>query len=221
MRNSTLCRRREGPGVKGIAGNEVAVRIVTKLSIATIVGRPTRQVSRRYERATPGELIHLDIKKLGRINGDGWRGVAARGDAKPTAATLATTSSTPPSMTTLGRLAADRSRRTQRHLRRILEARQRVFAATASPSEVLTDNASAYQQFTRRRAPSRLAVRVQRHHNHTIAGLTAIDRVNNVAVNSASPHVRKSRDVRAGRRTGRRFRVVAWLAGTPVPRQAL
>ena len=36
--------------------------------------RPTGTVIRRYERAAPGELIHIDIKKLGRIpNGGGWR----------------------------------------------------------------------------------------------------------------------------------------------------
>lgn len=36
--------------------------------------RPTGQVIRRYERAAPGELVHVDIKKLGRIpDGGGWR----------------------------------------------------------------------------------------------------------------------------------------------------
>jgi transposase InsO family protein len=36
--------------------------------------RPTGRVIRRYERAEPGELIHVDIKKLGRIpRGGGWR----------------------------------------------------------------------------------------------------------------------------------------------------
>jgi transposase InsO family protein len=35
---------------------------------------PTRRIIRRYERATPGELIHVDVKKLGRIpDGGGWR----------------------------------------------------------------------------------------------------------------------------------------------------
>jgi transposase InsO family protein len=35
---------------------------------------PTRRVVRRYERATPGELLHVDVKKLGRIpDGGGWR----------------------------------------------------------------------------------------------------------------------------------------------------
>jgi transposase InsO family protein len=36
--------------------------------------RPTGRVIRRYERSSPGELIHIDIKKLGRIpTGGGWR----------------------------------------------------------------------------------------------------------------------------------------------------
>lgn len=36
--------------------------------------RPTGGVIRRYERAAPGELIHVDVKKLGRIpDGGGWR----------------------------------------------------------------------------------------------------------------------------------------------------
>jgi transposase-like protein len=36
--------------------------------------RPTGRVIRRYERARPGELVHLDVKKLGRIpDGGGHR----------------------------------------------------------------------------------------------------------------------------------------------------
>ncbi|NUV78328.1 IS481 family transposase, partial [Streptomyces fungicidicus] len=38
--------------------------------------RPTGRVIRRYERARPGELVHVDIKKLGNIpDGGGWRTV--------------------------------------------------------------------------------------------------------------------------------------------------
>jgi transposase len=38
------------------------------------IDRPTGRVIRRYERSTPGELVHIDIKKLGRIpDGGGWR----------------------------------------------------------------------------------------------------------------------------------------------------
>lgn len=36
--------------------------------------RPTGQVIRRYERARPGELVHVDVKKIGRLrDGGGWR----------------------------------------------------------------------------------------------------------------------------------------------------
>jgi transposase len=36
--------------------------------------RPTPTPIRRYERARPGELVHIDVKKLGRIpDGGGWR----------------------------------------------------------------------------------------------------------------------------------------------------
>jgi len=36
--------------------------------------RPTGEPIRRYERARPGELIHVDVKKIGRLRpGGGWR----------------------------------------------------------------------------------------------------------------------------------------------------
>jgi transposase len=36
--------------------------------------RASRQTTRRYERRRPGELVHMDVKKLGRIpDGGGWR----------------------------------------------------------------------------------------------------------------------------------------------------
>ena len=43
------------------------------LSRLSFIDRPTRTVV-RYERARPGELVHIDVKKLGRIRkGGGWR----------------------------------------------------------------------------------------------------------------------------------------------------
>ncbi len=37
--------------------------------------RASRSTARRYERARPGELVHVDVKKLGKIPpGGGWRG---------------------------------------------------------------------------------------------------------------------------------------------------
>ncbi|ELS58691.1 putative Transposase [Streptomyces viridochromogenes Tue57] len=44
------------------------------MSRLSFLDRPTGQIIRRYERDRPGELIHVDVKKLGRIpDGGGWR----------------------------------------------------------------------------------------------------------------------------------------------------
>jgi transposase InsO family protein len=44
------------------------------LSRLAWMDRPTGQVVRRYERDRPGELLHVDVKKLGRLReGGGWR----------------------------------------------------------------------------------------------------------------------------------------------------
>ncbi len=50
-------------------------RVLTRLGLHRLafVDRPTARVVRRYERAAPGELGHVDVKKLGRIpDGGGW-----------------------------------------------------------------------------------------------------------------------------------------------------
>jgi transposase InsO family protein len=53
--------------------------------------RATGRVVRRYERAAPGELVHVDIKKLGNIpDGGGWRTAGrARGYQNKKATTTA------------------------------------------------------------------------------------------------------------------------------------
>lgn len=44
------------------------------LSRLAWMDRPTGQLVRRYERDRPGELLHVDVKKLGRLrDGGGWR----------------------------------------------------------------------------------------------------------------------------------------------------
>jgi hypothetical protein len=40
--------------------------------------RPTGQIIRRYERDRPGELIHVDVKKLGRLPDGGGHGTLVR-----------------------------------------------------------------------------------------------------------------------------------------------
>ncbi|WP_188945033.1 IS481 family transposase, partial [Nakamurella endophytica] len=57
--------------------------------ITGAVIRSSKQTATRYERSRPGELVHMDVKKLGRIpDGGGWRahGRAAVGAARDRAA---------------------------------------------------------------------------------------------------------------------------------------
>ena len=45
-----------------------------------VVIRSSKQTAKRYERDRPGELVHMDVKKLGKIpDGGGWR---ARGETR-------------------------------------------------------------------------------------------------------------------------------------------
>ncbi|MCW2693337.1 MAG: transposase [Mycobacterium sp.] len=51
-------------------------RVLSRFGLArlTWLDRPTGRVVRRYEHPDPGALVHLDVKKLGRIpDGGGWR----------------------------------------------------------------------------------------------------------------------------------------------------
>ena len=59
----------------GVAPSTVH-RVLTRQGLNRLkwLDRPTGRVIRRYERERPGDLIHVDIKKLGRIpEGGGWR----------------------------------------------------------------------------------------------------------------------------------------------------
>ncbi|RSN38373.1 IS481 family transposase, partial [Amycolatopsis sp. WAC 04197] len=71
--------RRLGPArIGGILGlhASTAHRVLTRHRMPKLawLDRPTGQPIRRYERDRPGELLHVDVKKLGRIrDGGGWR----------------------------------------------------------------------------------------------------------------------------------------------------
>jgi transposase InsO family protein len=71
--------RRLGPariaGILQLAPSTVA-RVLARHGEPRLawLDRPTGQVIRRYERSRPGELVHVDVKKLGRLrDGGGWR----------------------------------------------------------------------------------------------------------------------------------------------------
>ncbi|MFD9083325.1 IS481 family transposase [Streptomyces erythrochromogenes] len=67
------------------------------LNRLAFLDRPTGRIIRRYERAGPGELVHVDIKKLGNIpDGGGWRVVGrTAGDRNRQATTDQRRSATP------------------------------------------------------------------------------------------------------------------------------
>ena len=58
-----------------------AVLVRCRLNRLTHLDRATGEPIRRYEHEHPGDLIHVDVKKLGKVpDGGGWRyvGRAAR-----------------------------------------------------------------------------------------------------------------------------------------------
>ena len=72
-------QRRLGPArIAGILGMHPSTvhRVLTRHHLPRLawLDRPTGRVIRRYERERPGDLVHVDIKKIGRIrDGGGWR----------------------------------------------------------------------------------------------------------------------------------------------------
>ena len=69
-----------------------AVLVRCRLNRLTHVDRATGEPIRRYEHERPGDLIHVDVKKLGRVpDGGGWRYVGRPQGGKNRAATVART----------------------------------------------------------------------------------------------------------------------------------
>ncbi|MFG2950859.1 IS481 family transposase [Streptomyces adustus] len=60
-------------------------RVLTRHNLNRLrwMDRPTGQVIRRYERERPGELVHVDIKKLGNIPDGGGHRIMPRQQAAP------------------------------------------------------------------------------------------------------------------------------------------
>ncbi|WP_405526455.1 IS481 family transposase [Streptomyces avidinii] len=96
-RSRKLGAARIGP-ILGLPASTVH-RILTRHGLGRLawLDRPTGTPIRRYERDRPGELVHVDIKKLGNIpDGGGWRVVGrTAGDRNRQATTDQRKSSTP------------------------------------------------------------------------------------------------------------------------------
>ena len=52
--------------------------ILTRIGLGRLSRLEPLEPPNRYERQRPGELVHIDVKKLGRINGAGHRVIASR-----------------------------------------------------------------------------------------------------------------------------------------------
>lgn len=59
------------------------------------MGRPTGRVIRRYERSHPGELVHLDVKKVGKVPQAAAGGSTAEDHPRPNSAGAASAAATP------------------------------------------------------------------------------------------------------------------------------
>ena len=127
--------------------------------------RASKTTAVRYERDRPGELVHMDVKKIGRIpDGGGWRAhgrETSRSQPGPQGPGSATTTSTPSSTTTAGS-PTPRSCPTRRAppAPRSSSAPLAYFAdhGITRIERVMTDNAWTYT-----RAPLRAVVRRARH----------------------------------------------------------
>jgi transposase InsO family protein len=69
-----------------------AVLVRCRINRLTHIDRATGEPIRRYEHDRPGDLIHVDVKKLGRVpDGGGWRYVGRQQGGRNRAATAART----------------------------------------------------------------------------------------------------------------------------------
>jgi transposase InsO family protein len=90
-------RHRLGPvaiaDLLGIPASTVhAVLVRCRLNRLTHLDRATGERIRRYEHERPGDLLHVDVKKLGRVpDGGGWRYVGREQGGRNRAATAART----------------------------------------------------------------------------------------------------------------------------------
>src|SRR5215207_1521285 len=112
--------------------------ILTRIGLGRLSALEPREPANRYEKQRPGELVHIDVKKLGRISGAGHRVTAiaaSRGAGTTASARPAGSSCTWPSTTRPGS-PTSRCSRTRRVQRRPAScaARSSSSQATGCPS---------------------------------------------------------------------------------------
>ena len=138
-------QRLSGPRIARRLGLPVSTvgAVLRRLGLGRLTALDERPEIVRYERAAPGELIHIDTKKLGRIDGIGHRITGERTTAQAQARLGA-----PPRRhrrLLAARLHRAPARRDRRGLRRLPRPRRRLLRRHGvTVRRVMTDNAFAY-----------------------------------------------------------------------------
>ncbi len=108
--------------------------------------RPTGEVIRRYERERPGELIHVDVKKLGRIPpGGGWRVLGREPGCRSVGAGYDYVHSAVDDHTRLAYSEIHANERTDTCAAFLIRASQFYSAHGLTVERVMTDNVMAYR----------------------------------------------------------------------------
>ena len=134
-------------------------RILRRLGLNRLAALEPAEPVRRYEREHPGELIHIDIKKLGRFNRVGHRITGDRRD-RATAGAWVGNTSTSASTRLSHRLCRDQEKWRKASAIAFLKAAVIYYAKLGiSIQRVMTDNGSCYKSRAFGRACKRLGLK--------------------------------------------------------------
>jgi transposase len=162
------------------------------------LGRIGLEQSIRYERSKPGELVHIDVKKLGRIEGGAGKRVGGRlaGRSRPrrrdaavaTAARSAGSSSTSPSTITAGS-PTPRCSRTRKPAPRSAFCTARSLSTAATGSRSSGSSPTTAAPTSRRSTPSAAAASASATcaHDHAAHRQTARQSASSAPSSTAGP----------------------------------
>ena len=153
--------RRTGKQIAAELGISPATvsRVLRRLGLNKLSALEPAEPVRRYERAKPGEMIHIDIKKLGRFSRAGHRVTGSRQDCRNAGAgwEYVHVSIDDHSRIAFAKIMPNEKKRSATAF---LKAALAYYASLGIKVErVMTDNGSCYKSFAFRKACKRLRLR--------------------------------------------------------------